>query len=421
MVHNVSLLRVCLISPGHVASNPRLVKEADALTSAGYRVNVVAGDYMAAVQSLDSALLSTVLWKCTQVSLGTRSGYRLRRLRQEVSRYIARRGFLSPLLATWAHSPISYRLGKVAARKPADLYIAHCLAALPAAAYAASVHNAKLGFDAEDFHVGELLNVPENQADIAVRDCIERTFLPRCHHLTASSPKISEFYADRYGVKMQTILNVFPALVHNQEMSSVGQTSSSLENSERRLFSLYWFSQTVGPGRGLEAVIQSLEHVGDCVQLSLRGMISSAYKEALQQLAKSLGLKDRLVFLPSAPPGEMTALASKHDVGLSLELPTPINRDICLTNKIFTYLSAGLPVLLSRTTAQTELATVLGQAAVLIDVDDPKSIAAAINSFLTRPSQLARSKIAAEGLARSRYNWSIEQKTFLASVEQVLN
>jgi len=34
---------ICLLTPGHVASTPRLVKEADALVDAGYRVHVVAG------------------------------------------------------------------------------------------------------------------------------------------------------------------------------------------------------------------------------------------------------------------------------------------------------------------------------------------------------------------------------------------
>ena len=35
--------RICLITPGHVASTPRLVKNADALAAAGYEVHVVAG------------------------------------------------------------------------------------------------------------------------------------------------------------------------------------------------------------------------------------------------------------------------------------------------------------------------------------------------------------------------------------------
>src|SRR5580692_10063341 len=38
--------RVCLITPGHLSTNPRIVKEADALSEAGYEVTVIAADYM---------------------------------------------------------------------------------------------------------------------------------------------------------------------------------------------------------------------------------------------------------------------------------------------------------------------------------------------------------------------------------------
>src|SRR5262249_43375421 len=37
--------RICLITPGHLSRNPRLVKEADALTEAGYDVAVIAADF----------------------------------------------------------------------------------------------------------------------------------------------------------------------------------------------------------------------------------------------------------------------------------------------------------------------------------------------------------------------------------------
>ena len=54
--------KICLVSPGHVASNPRLVKEANSLLQAGYDVRVVAGDMVPFVLPLDNALLLSVEW-----------------------------------------------------------------------------------------------------------------------------------------------------------------------------------------------------------------------------------------------------------------------------------------------------------------------------------------------------------------------
>ena len=39
--------RICLVTPGQPSTNPRLVKEADALCEAGYDVQVVACKYQA--------------------------------------------------------------------------------------------------------------------------------------------------------------------------------------------------------------------------------------------------------------------------------------------------------------------------------------------------------------------------------------
>ena len=38
--------RICLITPGQLALNPRLVKEADALSAAGYEVSVICTSYL---------------------------------------------------------------------------------------------------------------------------------------------------------------------------------------------------------------------------------------------------------------------------------------------------------------------------------------------------------------------------------------
>src|SRR5690242_7711009 len=53
---------ICLITPGHLSSTPRLVKEADALVEAGYRVHVVSGLHFAAAERLDRSILDNSNW-----------------------------------------------------------------------------------------------------------------------------------------------------------------------------------------------------------------------------------------------------------------------------------------------------------------------------------------------------------------------
>lgn len=406
--------RICLISPGHVASNPRLVKEANALHDAGYQVRVVAGNYMAEVRSLDETILSNAPWSWVRVSLGTKLAYSLRKIRQKLAQIMASSGWIPNLsVAIWAHHPLSQKLGQIAAAEAAELYIAHCLAALPAAAIAANKHNAKFGFDAEDFHLGELANIPENHTEIKIRDHLEKKLLSRCSHLTAASPKIANAYHKRYGVKMQPILNVFPLA----ESPHYDREESNYPNSKP---SLYWFSQTIGTGRGIEAIVRAMGKMQIKVELYLRGIPAVGYQKQIQNLAQEVGVQDSIYLLPSAPPGEMIKLAAEYDVGLSLELTQPLNRSICLTNKIFTYLLAGLPVLMSRTPAQEDFARQLGEASILIDINDIDSIAFALDNLFYKPNKLSSARAKARKLGQEIYNWDVEKKRFLNIVEKSL-
>ena len=95
---------------------------------------------------------------------------------------------------------------------------------------AAERNNAKLSFDVEDFHIGELAGIPENKLEIAIRNYIERTLLPRCCYLTASSPMIASVYRNCYGVSIEPILNAFPLSEAPVKIKEV--------NSEKRV-SLY--------------------------------------------------------------------------------------------------------------------------------------------------------------------------------------
>ena len=113
----------------------------------------------------------------------------------------------------------------------------------------------------------------------------------------------------------------------------------------------------------------------------------------------------------------MVTLAAAYDVGLSLETDASENRRLCLTNKVFTYLLAGIPAAMSDTPAQRGLAADLGAAALLVSLSDPEAIAAALDRLGGSPAALAEAKSAAWRLGRDRYNWDIEKDILLKAVD----
>jgi hypothetical protein len=116
----------------------------------------------------------------------------------------------------------------------------------------------------------------------------------------------------------------------------------------------------------------------------------------------------------------MAKLAANYDLGLSLEITEPQNRAICLTNKIFTYLLAGIPVLLSHTPAQSQLAEQLGEAAILVDIHDTLCLATVLDHWFTDVVRVEKARAKARQLGQEVYNWDVEQCKFLGMIRNIL-
>jgi glycosyltransferase involved in cell wall biosynthesis len=293
------------------------------------------------------------------------------------------------------------------------LYVAHNLGALPAAAAAASAYNSRLGFDAEDFHSGQFVRGDQDpMARLTV--AAERELLPRCTYVTAAAPGIAEAYRDLCAIPLPTtILNVFP-----RADRPARRTATSAEGPIR----LYWFSQTIGPDRGLETAVAALPLLrGRPVEIHLRGQWQPGYEARLRSLAASCGAnQDAIISHAPANPDEMVRCAAAFDVGLALEPPVSVNNDILLSNKVFTYLLAGTALVMSRTAGQSRLMPELGVAARAFDHDNPQSFALALQTWVNSPESLAEARDHAWQIGEQRFNWDLEKETFLHVVTRAL-
>ncbi len=405
---------VCLVTSGHVGSNPRLVKEADALASAGASVKVIALNVtqLAEVQARDGYILSRGLWPCTLIGAGGWISRVLTAVLQRAVKLAFSRGIKSDWVVCTAYSPQIARLSRAALAIPADLYIAHNLAALPAAHNAASMNRARLGFDAEDFHSGQFAASDEDGLDARLTRQIEQRYLPFCDYVTAASAGIGRAYATACSVKEPvTVLNVFPM--------RDGPPSPTAQGNATHAPSLYWFSQTIGPGRGLEDAMAAIAASRSRPWLYLQGTPAEGFDGRLKELAARLGIADRLIMVAPALPDELPMLAARHDAGLALELPDTPNRDVCLTNKVFTFLLAGVPVLATDTAGQSELAAELPGAMRLLPLADTTKWAGVIDALL-QPQALAAAREVAWNAAQDRFSWDREQKIFLQTVMRAL-
>lgn len=413
--------RICLVTPGHPATDPRLVKEADALVEAGYRVRVVATRFVAWATATEAEFAGRPWGEIAWARIGPFAPWPARQAMRIRRRLLQPLAVRAPHLSAWLtarawHDAIP-QLIRLARAEPADLYIAHNLAALPAAAAAARRHKGRLGFDAEDFHRGELAATPENRAFIRLASALEQGYMPRCDHLTAASDGIARAYAEALGIEPPvTILNAF-ALTERH-----GTTPAAELEAERRGpgLSLYWFGQTIGPGRGLEMALDAMARAGPGLRLHLRGNWAAGYEKALHGRAVELGLADRVHHLPPVPPGQLVERTARHDVGLALEPGDRPNSNLMTTNKILTYLVAGLALAATDTEGQQPVMAGAPGAGLTCRPGDVAALTAWLRTLIEAPERLQAARAAALTAAETRFSWERQKPLLLERVAETL-
>jgi glycosyltransferase involved in cell wall biosynthesis len=411
------MAQICIVTPGHLSTNPRVVKEAQALSAAGHQVSVIAGRYSPWAIEADRAFDAQPWAGGPRASFGPLAPLpaRLRQKTQRVvgaalSRWSKTAG---PKAAAMALHDVSLDLARQAVAVKADLYIAHYDAALWAAAAAARRHGALYAFDAEDFHPGDLPDTAANAAVNALLRRLEAALLPGCAFVTAASPGIADAYAAAYGLPgPAVILNVFPLA----EAPPAPPARGAMQPAP----SMYWFSQTIGPDRGLEWAVEAIGLARSQPHLYVRGQPAAGYQQKLQSRAAELGLADRVHILPPLPPQVLIAQMQAFDLGYIGETGETHNRRIAITNKLFSYLLAGLPVIASDIAAHKALSATCGEALSLFGIGDPAGLAQVIDALLLSPERLAQARASAWRLGQQRFNWELEGPKLAEIVDRAL-
>jgi glycosyltransferase involved in cell wall biosynthesis len=388
-----------------------MVRNADALTEAGYDVVVISTDFPTK-NPPDYANLTERRWRTLLVDMRerprSRVHWQLVRARRKLSLEFAQRWPLESVVRR-ACCYAGPEMAELAARQRAVLYLAHTHSALPAAAEAARRVGAKLAFDVEDL----LAESPSEP--VRLMRAIERSFIPRCAFICTMSRSAAHRLQELLG------LQETPMVLHNTP--SLREREGLLPPDQRPIsdvVSIYWFGQTIGPHSCAEQVLRSIPFLIKPAKLVLRGNPIPSYIARLESLAVDLGLRNCLEVNPRASPTEMVRLAGKHDVLIGSQATGEPFHQMAIGNKVFTGLMAGALLALTDTVAHRALAIHLGQSALLFPNNDSIGLARQLNATVGMRERLLSAKSLAWQLAESRFNWENESQALLRRVHALI-
>jgi glycosyltransferase involved in cell wall biosynthesis len=154
-------------------------------------------------------------------------------------------------------------------------------------------------------------------------------------------------------------------------------------------FVLLW-QGGLGPSRMIEPVIEALAFA-PAATLVIRGPEIETYGPGYRAIAERIGASERLILAPAIPSRDVVAAARGADAGVWTLPNLCKNFTYALPNKIFEYLSSGLPVLVADYPEAKRLVEHHG-VGLTFDPYDPRSIATAINRLVADPALAARQR-----------------------------
>ncbi len=401
---------VLILTASHLCRNPRVVKEATTLSKAGYDVTVMSISVQQRFERIDLELMRELPFrrKVIDYAANTPPAQVLDLL--ERSATWGARLLCNGLKVELAQSlgPASSLL-RFARSHPADLTIAHTEIPIWAAQYLIR-DGRRVAVDVEDWYSQDLLFADRKSRPLRLLRRAEDFVLNHAVYASATSDSMAAALAEAYGCPRPiTLRNTFPL-----------QASSRIDRpmgTEPPAF--IWFSQTIGPGRGLELFFSAWAQTTNRSLVYLLGEERPGYREHL--LSRVPGARHADVrFIPLVTPDELPLKLAEFDIGLALEPHWPRNRDITITNKIFQYLNAGLAVIATDTSGQSEVLRVTPACGLLVQAHETTRLTALLDELIGDRERLRACQVAARNAAVSQFTWEHDAPQLLAVVDRAL-
>lgn len=255
----------------------------------------------------------------------------------------------------------------------ADILVANDLDTLPAVYAASRIKKIPVVYDSHEYFT----EVPELIGRKWVKrfwEVLESFLLPRIKFAYTVSDSISREYLQKYGIAMQVVRNLPFKIAEKQHPEKL------LRNGNEKIIIC---QGSLNMGRGLELAIRAMQFI-DGTRLVIAG--TGDVENKLHELTRYLGLQEKVSFLGRILPEELTQYTSQADLGISLEEMLGLNYYYALPNKLFDYIQARIPVLVSDL---PEMAAVVRQydIGMVNHTHDPHELALILTEMLINNSK----------------------------------
>lgn len=262
-------------------------------------------------------------------------------------------------------------------------------------------------YDAHEYVKGLSVYPPRTRRKVAAYLDLEREYIRDADAVVTVTQPLAEVLSEQYG------LPHVPSVVMNAP--ALGATSRPAKTSLREVCGLadgvplLVYSGGVTAARGIDTAVAALPHL-EGVHLAVVCVPHPRVAPArgLMEQAEKLGVADRLHLVEPVRPDEVSGFVASADIGI-----IPIlhfgSHEVALANKLFEYLDAKVPVLVSDCKAQKEFVR-RERVGAVHEAGNPASFVSGVRQVLAQAAEL-REHIRSNPELLAPYAWEHQERT----------
>jgi glycosyltransferase involved in cell wall biosynthesis len=273
-------------------------------------------------------------------------------------------------------------------------------------AYFYGFKNRKIIYDSYEICAHKSGVASESRIMSMLIEKVERFLIKRIDYMICVSNSAEKYFREKYSVeKIKNITNV-PKVK--------GLILKKSSNKPKIVLYLGNFS----PSRGIEELILAGHLLNPLAgKIHLQGF--GAYESDFRKIIIDNNLNEKVQIIPPILPEKvLDEISEKADIGIVLTKPTSINHKLTVSNKIFDYVNAGLPVIMSNVDEHRYLNDKYN-IGIIIDEITPEKISDAIER-LSRDREFYEELSKNCSIAAKDLNWDKEEQKVLNLYNEIL-
>lgn len=276
---------------------------------------------------------------------------------------------------------------------------------LPFAVIFGKLKSAKIYYDSRELF-GYLAGLKEKKIKQAFWKWTEKFFIKKADYVMVTGPMDCEFLKKEYGIKNLILLRNLPRY-YKPELNLDLHSHLLIDKSNKIIL----YQGVLLKGRGIEKIFSVLNDLPDCVFVIAGG---GEFEQHYRKLADEMKVSDKVFFLGKLTQDELPKITASVDVGVSIIENLSISYYHALPNKLFEYIMADVPVIVSNLPQMKEVVEKY-DVGYAVEFENKDELISAIKK-LTEDEDLYESKKQNCHIASQELNWEKEVVSLLKTL-----